>query len=66
MQEENQLEIILSTPLVIGSLSALLDMLIKEVDKGGKVSTKYYKHRVEELRESFPNLLPSKEVTINQ
>jgi hypothetical protein len=66
MQKEDQLEIILSTPLVIGSLSALLDMLIKDVDKGGKVSTKYYKNRVEELRESYPNLLPSKEVTINQ
>ena len=51
-----RVKVILETPLLLGSLTALLDLLIADVENGDTIRIDYYKRRVSELAKEYPDL----------
>ena len=51
-----RVQVILETPLLLGSLTALLDLLITDVENGETIRIHYYKRRVAELAKEYPDL----------
>jgi hypothetical protein len=49
-------QVILETPFLLGSLTALLDLLISDVEGGEAIRIHYYKLRIKELSEEYPDL----------
>jgi hypothetical protein len=51
-----RVQVILETPLLLGSLTALLDLLVTDVENGETIRLHYYKKRIKELSEEYPDL----------
>lgn len=51
-----RMQLVLEAPLLLGSLTALLDLLITDVENGETIRLQYYKRRVKELAEQYPDL----------
>ena len=49
-------QVLLQSPLLLGSLTALLDLLVTDVENGETIRLHYYKKRIKELSEDYPDL----------
>jgi len=49
-------QVLLQSPPLLGSLTALLDLLVTDVENGEVIRIHYYKKRIKELSEKYPDL----------